>query len=679
MIKKDREEARDDGARFSLVDLKQEIMLSKDSQQMESSDQSELYESKDQPALISSYLKAYTKHQWLYAAVRRVAQSGAQIPMKLYKWNKQKGEGVELKDHPLLDLLEHPSPNTPGYNLTEATYSDNELAGNAYWEKVFKAKSKQGEIKEIYRIRPDKLMAIPDRKKRVKQYEYGNKPVIFLPEEIVHFRQFNPVSDLYGMAAISPIRNSILSDLYAQKWNMNIFKKGGKILGMFSTDQKLSEDSFKRFKKEVKTNYTGVENANTFVIGDSGLTYANLALNQVEMDYVKLREMNMEEISGGLTVPPFLLGIMRYSNYANASEQRKLFWYEGMVPRGLQYAAVLTTQLCPHYGDDLYFLPDFSFISSLVEDSTERDRLDKELVSEGIMTRNEFRAKRNLAPVDGGDVIYIPFNYTPLSAPAGAVKSVDKKEFLWKEFDRSLIPFEKKMAGVVNKSHKELLAEVMDNIDAKYKPKVKGNIKKDKIDDLMFDIDKAIKRLQKLSNPNFYNVFEHFGSKAVKQINNAINFDLDNPAVLDYLDKKVFNFSDTVIRTTEKQLREELIAGYDNGEAIPALKVRVQEVFDGTIRADGARAEMIARTEVVSSANQASLMGYKQVGVDKKEWIATRDERVRDTHLEADGQIVGIDEKFKVGGEELNAPGDPSGSAGNVIQCRCTVAAVIND
>jgi hypothetical protein len=41
--------------------------------------------------------------------------------------------------------------------------------------------------------------------------------------------------------------------------------------------------------------------------------------------------------------------------------------------------------------------------------------------------------------------------------------------------------------------------------------------------------------------------------------------------------------------------------------------------------------------------------------------------------------IVGVDETFSVGGEDLEYPGDPNGSPENVIQCRCTVAPVAPD
>ncbi len=56
-----------------------------------------------------------------------------------------------------------------------------------------------------------------------------------------------------------------------------------------------------------------------------------------------------------------------------------------------------------------------------------------------------------------------------------------------------------------------------------------------------------------------------------------------------------------------------------------------------------------------------------------KTWIATIDDRVRDGHDNADGQTVESKEVFIVTGEALQFPKDPSGTAGNTINCRCVV------
>lgn len=120
-------------------------------------------------------------------------------------------------------------------------------------------------------------------------------------------------------------------------------------------------------------------------------------------------------------------------------------------------------------------------------------------------------------------------------------------------------------------------------------------------------------------------------------------------------------------------LTSTLTEGSILGESVLDLEARVLGVFDTT----EARAHTIARTSVVPAANGATdtAMGviHTQVVALDKEWLATSDDRTRDAHAEANGQRVGYDEPFDVDGEPMMYPGDPAGSAANVVNCRCVV------
>jgi hypothetical protein len=88
-------------------------------------------------------------------------------------------------------------------------------------------------------------------------------------------------------------------------------------------------------------------------------------------------------------------------------------------------------------------------------------------------------------------------------------------------------------------------------------------------------------------------------------------------------------------------------------------------------------ARRIARTETLMASNggthAAAVASVDLLGEQRwKVWYATSDNRVRDAHWLAHGQVRDVREKFDVMGEGLDHPGDPLGSAANVIQCRCT-------
>lgn len=82
----------------------------------------------------------------------------------------------------------------------------------------------------------------------------------------------------------------------------------------------------------------------------------------------------------------------------------------------------------------------------------------------------------------------------------------------------------------------------------------------------------------------------------------------------------------------------------------------------------------IARTEghrIQCQSGMDACYKAKEKGADVvKQWDAALDARTRDSHSRVDGEIRELDEKFSNG---LMFPGDPSGGAAEVINCRCAL------
>jgi phage terminase Nu1 subunit (DNA packaging protein) len=124
-----------------------------------------------------------------------------------------------------------------------------------------------------------------------------------------------------------------------------------------------------------------------------------------------------------------------------------------------------------------------------------------------------------------------------------------------------------------------------------------------------------------------------------------------------------------ITSTTQKLMQGIIKRAVDQGLSIDRTQALIRSEFTAMSRL---RAERIARTEIVSASNMGSQLAAESTGLTLvKEWLATRDGRTRDDHAEADGQTVGLNEYFVVGGEQMMQPGDPSASASQTINCRC--------
>jgi uncharacterized protein with gpF-like domain len=132
-----------------------------------------------------------------------------------------------------------------------------------------------------------------------------------------------------------------------------------------------------------------------------------------------------------------------------------------------------------------------------------------------------------------------------------------------------------------------------------------------------------------------------------------------------------------VTETTRRQIVGAVDRGYREGSTLPEVAASIRGVIPSIARF---RADTIARTETHGAANFGSNEAAKLTGLPlRREWLAAEDERTRDTHKEADGQIVGQDEAFSVGDSLLMYPGDPAGDPEEVVNCRCTLGYIVDD
>ncbi len=96
------------------------------------------------------------------------------------------------------------------------------------------------------------------------------------------------------------------------------------------------------------------------------------------------------------------------------------------------------------------------------------------------------------------------------------------------------------------------------------------------------------------------------------------------------------------------------------------------------------RSRTIARTESTKAVNMATDQAYQTAAANginiRKEWLSSRDDKVRETHVELDGQTVGVNEDFVVKSTGASGPSPAAfGEASEDINCRCTIIAVVED
>lgn len=153
----------------------------------------------------------------------------------------------------------------------------------------------------------------------------------------------------------------------------------------------------------------------------------------------------------------------------------------------------------------------------------------------------------------------------------------------------------------------------------------------------------------------------------------GISWDVTNPYVAQLLGQSGKRIGKAVDEAVSPRLREIVLGAYERGLSALDTAALISEQLT---EFRPASARMLARTDLNGLANGASVMAATVAGVGFKQWLTASDDRVREQHVEADGQTVPVDQPFQVCGEELMFPGDPAASDECSANCRCTVVYV---
>lgn len=152
----------------------------------------------------------------------------------------------------------------------------------------------------------------------------------------------------------------------------------------------------------------------------------------------------------------------------------------------------------------------------------------------------------------------------------------------------------------------------------------------------------------------------------------GISFDVGGVFSQEILDRAGIRLADADA-SMRMMLRNVIEKAVNEGWTVPETTQAIREYVNVHSKA---QATQLARTDLVGVTNASSIAATRIVFPDgnlTKIWLATEDERTRETHVQADGQRRPLNQPFDVGGAPMDFPGDPFGPDAEVCNCRCTL------
>jgi len=595
----------------------------------------------------------------VYKCIDMIGSNVAKSDYGLYRGNGN--QSIEVFNHPAFQLLQKPNKHQTGVDLLYSISSHIDAAGEAY---MYLVRNLAGTRPvEIWLLDPFRVTPIKDSNAFIIGYKYrksnGTEETFGL-DEIVPIMRPNPFNQYEGMSAIEMARLEIEADLNAVDWNKNFFKRGAMPSGILTTEETVSDESFKRLKREFNESYSGKDNAYSTLVLDSGLTYQQVSLKQKDMDFIEQRKLSRDQLLAIMGVPKALL-FADDVNRANAEAAKYFFAEHTLSPR----LDLIFEKL------NAFYLPKFQNTENLklkfpspVPENKEYELNKKDKAIGRWMTPNEVRAEDGLEPLDGGDTIEFTVvdpmtNAKTIYRLKAKVSTNDKKYLVTRR--KYLAKKEKQML----RKYKAQLNYFVESVGTESK-----KIFKKDLGSMEVVLNKVFPNLTRWTKAMADITFD-YGLENIEEAiahtseayNLPSNFNIQNTGAIQYLSKRSVDTANDVVKTqldtARTIIKEELEKETANIKDIVArIKAELKVDLDW-------RAERIARTELITAYNEGAKILYQSSDVVKSvKWITAKDESVCPVCSQNDGEIVNKTRGVFPSGHS-NAPAHPN--------CRCDI------
>lgn len=638
----------------------------------------------------------YKSSTYVFSCINLISRSAASVPWKVYQ-KDAKGNRIEKPGHPLQMLIENPNPFMTRKDFIEKMTQNLYLGGNAIFSKV----RANGTVVELWGLPADSVKPVPDANTFIKHYvfEKDGKRLEIETKDIIHNLFTNPADPYWGISPLQAGAKIIDTDVEAVRFNKVSLQNRALTDGVFSFKQALTREQWEQAREMIRDQHQGSANARQpWVLGGEA-SWTPMTMTPAEMDFIESRRFTRTEICSLFQVPPPMIGLYEDATLANIETARKIFWLDTMIPYLTDIQNCLNLSLAKEFGKDIELCFDVSNVQALQTSMTEKITSAKELWSMGVPF-NVINQKLEMGfdDIPGGDQGFVPTGVIPSDidfseAPdnqeaqksrkfeikTGFLSGLNLKNeahisFYWKNLERR----RNKWDRALTRKTEELFEKEAEKVLEAFKDKG------------LTAALSVIEDNQKVWNEWLLNSWKgmtsEFGRDAYEDILQALGAkagnDFFNPwdqLIRNYITSTVGDKIKLIQQFSKQQVKDVVFKIREEGGTMDQIARAIKAKYDDFKRY---RTYRIARTEVVGASNFANMQSARQASENHditlvKKWVSSRDDRVRDSHEEVDGETRDREEKFSNG---LLFPADYSADLpAETIQCRCALSWEVDD
>jgi HK97 family phage portal protein len=338
----------------------------------------------------------------VYSCIKVLSEGIASLPISVYRRLPDGGK-EEATDHPLYNLLKYqPNSIQTKFNFVQMMTGHLGLRGNFYAEMVV---GPNGQVQELVPLHPGRITTeiLTNRELRFRYWDESGKEKLYRQGDL--FRVHNLSSDgIKGISVIEQVRDTFGSAQQTQEYASRFFANDAKPGGILKAAQPM-DDKIRQANREAwEKAHRGAKNAHKVAIL-YGLDWQSVGMTNEDSQFLETRKFTRSEICGLFGVPPHMIGDLERATFSNIEHQDIAFYKHTIRPWLVNIEQSIKRDLILE--DDVF--AEFNADGLLRGDAKTRSEVYASALGSGghqpYMTVNEVRAKENLNPIEGGDVL----------------------------------------------------------------------------------------------------------------------------------------------------------------------------------------------------------------------------------------------------------------------------------
>ena len=343
----------------------------------------------------------YLQHAWVSVCIDILTRNVARAEYEIKK------NGKTESNSRLSKLFMYPNKSMCRFDLWKQTCAWWSLDGEAFW--WFGEDYSCGIPKEFHVLNPRNMQHVVNNGK-VSKWVYtesgSGKPIIILPDEIIHFKDWNPWNEFRGVSPLVSLGLEVEQDLLAARQNTGLLKEGGVPKGLLKTDQVLTENEAELLARTWDKKY-GRGMKNRVAVLGKGTEYQPLTFSPDVLKLYEMKQWNLYTLLAKYGIPPRVANMQDSKSSLSGTDtdsQHRAFWNFTLIPLLKNFEEVLEVQFFRKFKLSEQGQFNLGNVPELQESEDAQSNRDIAEINAGLKTINDVLRTRGEKEKPWGDI-----------------------------------------------------------------------------------------------------------------------------------------------------------------------------------------------------------------------------------------------------------------------------------